>query len=44
MTRLMNDRRVEKVGQATDNVSDDSLIKKIFTIANENVSSVLDTK
>ena len=40
----MNVQRLKKEGQTIDNVSDASLIKKVFTSANENVSKVLDTE
>ena len=44
MARLANTQRLKKEGQTINNVSDASLIKKIFTSANENVSKVLDTE
>ena len=44
MARLVNTQRRKKDGQTVDNVSDASLINKIFTSANENVSKVLDTE
>ena len=43
MARLMNAQRLKKEIQTIDNVLDASLIKKVFTSANENVSKVLDT-
>ena len=44
MASLMNAQRLKKEGQTIDNVLDASLIKKVFTSANENVSKVLDTE
>ena len=44
MARLVNAQILKKEGQIIDNVSDASLIKKLFTSANENVSKVLDTE
>ena len=44
MSRLVNAQRLKKKGQKIDNVSDASLLKKVFTSANENISKVLDTE
>ena len=42
IARSNNVERFKKLGQSTDNVSDATLIRRIFTTANESVSNILD--